>query len=168
MPRNSKLVAEVGETRVYVIEECPDILVRAWLVKTSDEVVKEMIINMVTFSETIFDISFEGPGGNILCIKWQQKDPTPTVPDHILPLLHLAISNVNGGNKKLRFLLENAFFKTDIPYDIKPLEATHYQMHFPVQQITGAENPKNSKLVLDSGLSSGKALITDEDRGVNN
>ena len=165
-PRHSKLVAEVGETKVFILNERCDILMRCWLVKTADMVVKELLINLVTFSPTAFNIEFDGPAKNVLKVSWIEQEPTPQVPDAILSLLHLAISNVQGGRKCLTFMVDKAYFKDTIPYDIKRVDGTKFQFSFPVQQTTGATNSKKEKLRLDAGLAAGRATIAEEEKGV--
>ena len=164
IPRHSRLVKEVGETKLYILNECCDVLMRCWLIKTADMVVKDLVINVVTFSATAFTIQFDGPAKNVLKITWIEQEPTPEVPDRVLSLLNLAISNVQGGRKSLTFMIDNAYFKTSIPYDMKRLDACKYQFSFPVQQTTGAVNSKREKLRLDAGLAAGRATIAEEEK----
>ena len=164
LPRSSKLVQEMGEVRVFALQQRPDLLCKMWLKRSNDVVVQALVIRIALMERSVFKIEIEGPADNIVAISWTEKDAAPDVSDEELLEMRLVIANTSGGEKELSFLLEGIKPRQNIPPIVKCLHGSSYQIIIPTMQLFGGINDPSSSLRLSTGMSSANALISDEQK----
>ena len=163
IPRNSKLIASVGETRVYSLVQRPDVQVRVWFVRTNDVTVKNMIVKMSLMHPAVFTVNVIGPDSNIIEITWQEEEIGPEVPDNDRENLHLALSNYSGGSKEISFLLQGCKVHSSLPHQLRCILGGTYQFNFPLEQTFGSVNPRRSNLTIDPAVSHARRTIVQND-----
>ena len=164
VPRSSKLVKEMGEVRVYALQQRPDILCKMWLKQSNDVQVQALCIRIALMERSVFKIEIEGPEDNIVQISWSEKDAAPVVSDEELLEMRLVIANTSGGDKTLSFLLEGMKPRQNVPPIVKCVHGSSYQIIIPTLQLFGGQNDPSSSLRLNTGMSSANALISDKEK----
>lgn len=166
IPRNSRLVKEVGTVRISALQQRPDPLVKMWLKQSNDVVVDAIVLRIGLMEKVTFAVNVDGPDDNLLIISWTEPDAAPDVTDDDMIDMRLVVANTSGGEKHLSFLLEGIKLRENIPPMIKCLHGSSYQITLAMEQLFGAENESNTNLTLSTGMSSANAQISQAQRSM--
>ena len=156
-PRHFKLIDRLGQVEVFSLDRCPDVLLKGYLVRNTNYKVEQFILILTTHNSPTFEISFDGPDRNLLIIEWMEEDELPELPEVILNKLHLVLSNVGAGSKKMSILIQGGSFET-IPHEIKNVAGNKYLLTFQLKQH-GPDLSAEDPLLIHGGLSSAKATV---------
>lgn len=168
LPPNTRLIAEHGEVKIFSMEQRPDVLVKVWLRKSNDVRVTELLIRLGLLVPVKFKVNITGPQENIIEITWteNEEDHAPNIGEAQLKQLHLAMSNVSGGDKTLSFIMYGCSVITAVPHTIEVVNASSWLFQFPLKQLSGVEMGSRSNINIHGGMSVAKALVNQEEKGV--
>ena len=156
-PRHFKLIDRLGKVEVFSLERCPDVLLKGYLVRNTNAKVEQFILLLTTHNAPIFEISYDGPDRNLLTIAWNEEDELPDLPEAVLNKLHLVLSNVAAGSKKISFLVQGGGFAM-IPHEVRNVSGNKYLLIFQLRQH-GPDLSAGDPLQIHGGLSSAKATV---------
>ena len=156
-PRHFKLIDRLGKVEVFSLERCPDVLLKGYLVRNTNAKAEQFILLLTTHNSPTFEISYDGPDRNLLTIEWVEEDELPDLPEVILNKLHVVLSNVGAGSKKISFLVQGGGFAA-IPHEVRNIAGNKYLLIFQLHQH-GPDLSSQDPLMIHGGLSSAKATV---------